>query len=208
MDSFTLVEILIVVGIIAILASFSFSVGLNFYKSQQLETQAQEILQTLRRAQSKAMAIELDSSFGVYFDNANKKYILFKGDSYSPGDPYNEEFDLPAIITLSGLSEVVFLKLEGIPKGSPAYCGGICVSCSQFTSRTSCLAQDGCTWNRVLRRCVGTCTSCENYQNQTDCQGQSGCIWYPSSQGGDIILSSNGQQRTININEIGRINLQ
>ena len=208
MDSFTLVEILIVVGIIAILASFSFSVGLNFYKSQQLETQAQEILQTLRRAQSKAMAIELDSPFGVYFDNVNKKYILFKGDSYSPGEPYNEEFDLPAIITLSGLSEVVFLKLEGIPKGSPAYCGGICVSCSQFTSRTSCLAQDGCFWIRFLRRCVGTCTPCENYQNQTDCQGQSGCIWYPSSRGGDIILSSNGQQRIININEIGRINLQ
>ena len=208
MSGFTLIEILMVIFLISILSFFLVSVGLNFYKNQQLEANTQAIIQTLRRAQSKAMSVESDSSFGVYFDNVNKKYVLFKGDSYSPGDPYNEEFDLPAIITLSGLSEVVFLKLEGIPKGSPAYCGGICVSCSQFTSRTSCQAQDGCTWNRFLRRCFGTCTPCENYQNQTDCQGQSGCIWYPESRGGDIILTNNGQTRIININEIGRINLQ
>jgi len=208
MNGFTLIEILITVSLISILGFFLFSIGLNFYKSQQLETQAQEILQTLRRAQSKATSVELDSSFGVYFDNANKKYILFKGDSYSPGDPYNEEFDLSAIITLSGLSEVVFLKLEGIPKGSPAYCGGICVSCSQYTNRTSCLVQDGCSWNRFLRRCLGTCTPCENYQNQTDCQGQSGCNWQPAVRSGDIVISSDGEIRTININEMGRINLE
>jgi Tfp pilus assembly protein FimT len=143
MNAFTLIEILIVIFLIFILAFFLFSVGLNFYKSQQLESQAQTILQTLRRAQSKAMSVELDSSFGVYFDNNNKKYILFKGNSYFPGDPYNEEFDLPAILNLSGLSEVAFSKLGGKP-----------------------------------------------------------------SITGNIILTTDSEQRIININEIGKIELQ
>jgi len=207
MNSFTIIELLIVIGIIAILASFSFLFGLDFYKSQQLESQAQTILQTLRRAQLKAMAVELDSSFGVYLTNHN--YTLFKGNSYSTRDPlYDEVFDLPEIINVGGLDEVVFLKFEGIPKGNPAYCGGICTSCSEFTNRPSCLSQDGCSWIRWLRRCIGTCTPCENYQNQIDCQNQSGCIWYPATRGGNIILSANGQIKTININEMGRVNLE
>jgi type II secretory pathway pseudopilin PulG len=207
MNAFTLVEILVVIFLISILGFFLFSVGLNFYKSQQLESQTQTILQTLRRAQLKAMSVELDSSFGVYFTDQN--YILFKGNSYAERDPqYDEVFDLPEIIDVSGLSEVVFLKFEGLPKGTPAYCGGICTPCSEFPNRSSCLAQDGCSWNRFLRRCVGTCTSCDNYQNQSDCEGQLGCIWYSTTRGGNIFLSTDGQTKTININEMGRVNLE
>lgn len=139
---FTLIEILIVIFLISILASFIVSIGLNFYKNQQLEVHSQGILQTLRRAQSKAMSIELDSSFGVYLTNDN--YILFKGSSYAGRDPqYDEVFDLPEIINLSGLSEVVFSKLEGKPN--------------------------------VI---------------------------------GNIVLGTDGGSNTININEMGRINLQ
>jgi len=206
MNAFTLIEVLIIIFLISILGFFLFSVGLNFYKSQQLESQTQTILQTLRRAQLKAMSVELDSSFGVYLTDEN--FTLFKGDSYAIRDSqYDEVFDLPEIINVSGLSEVVFLKFKGIPKGTPAYCGGICTPCSEFTNRPSCLAQDGCSWIRWLRRCFGTCTSCDSYQNQSDCQAQLGCTWYPSSQGGNIIIMSDGESRTININEMGRVNL-
>ena len=141
MKALTLFEILIVIGIIAILVSLTLPLGLDFYRSQQLETQSQGVIQALRRARLKAMAVENDSSFGVHLTNDN--YILFKGDTYVPGDPYNEVFDLPLIINAIGLQEIVFSKLEGKP-------------------------------------------------NVT----------------GDIILKNDSDIRTININEIGRINYE
>ena len=127
---FTLIEIFIIIIIILLLFSLALPISLNFYKRQQFQTYSQQILQTLRKAQSKAMAVEGDSNFGVYLDNANKKYILFKGDSYSSGDPENEEFDFPVIITVSGLSEVVFLKPEGRPSPST---GSITINSDSLT---------------------------------------------------------------------------
>lgn len=139
---FTLLEILLVIGIISILLVFIVPLSLDFYKSQQLETQTQSVIQTLRRAQSKATTVELDSSFGVYFGASN--CTLFKGNSYSSRDmQYDEVFELPEIIHISGLSEVVFLKSEGKP-------------------------------------------------NVT----------------GNIVLSSDSNVKTININQAGRVNLQ
>jgi len=142
MKGLTLSEILIVVAIIAILISFTLPLGLDFYRSQQLETQSQGVIQALRRAQLKAMSVEDDSRFGVYLTNDN--YTLFKGSSYLTRDVnFDEVFDLPMIINVSGLTEVVFFKLEGKP-------------------------------------------------NVT----------------GNIILSSDSDSRTININEMGRINYE
>lgn len=108
----TLVEILVTVAILAILATLTVPLILDFYKDQQINSSTQEVVQTLRRAQLKAMSVESDSSFGVYLTNDN--YILFRGDTYNPGDPYNEIFNFPQIITVSGLSEVVFTKFEGL----------------------------------------------------------------------------------------------
>jgi len=205
-NGFTLLEILIVVGIIAVLMSLSLPLGLDFYRGQQLETQSQEIVQTLRRAQLKAMSVEDDSSFGVYFTDDN--YTLFKGSSYTTREfQYDEVFNLSLILTLSGLSEVVFSKLEGAPEGNSAYCQGICLPCGDFIDRTSCRSQDGCSWIARDKVCAGICTLCDSYQNQVECENQLGCSWYLSTRGGDIILNSNSNYRVININEVGRINL-
>lgn len=110
----TLVETLLTILIIVFLAALILPLGLSFYKNQQFQTHSQQILQTLRRAQSKAMAVEEGSSFGVYLTDDN--YALFKGDSYSEDDPYNEVFDLPQIITIQDSPRtIVFSKFEGKP---------------------------------------------------------------------------------------------
>jgi type II secretory pathway pseudopilin PulG len=113
--AFTLLETLMIIAIIVFLAVLIFPLGSDFYKDQQLQSATQGILQTLRRAQLKAMAVEQDSSFGVHFDNTSKIYILFKGSSYIPSDPYNEKFDLPSTITMSSPLDIIFSKVEGKP---------------------------------------------------------------------------------------------
>lgn len=207
---FTLLEILLVIGIISILSVFVVPLSLDFYKNQQLEIQTQSVIQTLRRAQSKATAMELDSSFGLYITDQN--YILFKGDSYITRDvQYDEVFDLPEIIDVSGLNEIVFLKSEGIPDGVSAYCEGVCTPCSSLNS-VQCPQQQGCRWwNRRCRNNPG-CTSCD-ILDQTSCgnaidEPQYGCAWQPEIRGGNIFLSVDNKTNTININGIGRVNLE
>ncbi|MFH1462511.1 MAG: prepilin-type N-terminal cleavage/methylation domain-containing protein [bacterium] len=109
---FTLVELLLVLGILALLMVVSLPLAADFYNNQQFDAQEQGIVQALRRAQSKAMAQELDSQFGVYI--AFNQYILFKGSSYEGRDAnFDETFDLPGSFQVSGLSEIVFDKLTG-----------------------------------------------------------------------------------------------
>jgi len=204
-EAFTIIEALLVIGILAILTGLV-PLSLDFYKSWQFNTHTQGIIQSLRRAQLKAMSIEDDSSFGVYLTNNN--YVLFKGDSYlNRNKEFDEVFDLPQIITVSGLQEIVFSKFEGIPK-TLAYCGGDCTFCTEFTKKSLCEKQDGCSWDKQQDLCIGVCTSCDDFFDQGNCESQSGCSWYPLSPGGDIILSSDSDSRIININEIGRVNLQ
>lgn len=112
--AFTLIEILLVVAALAMLIAVTLPISLDFYKSQQLDVHTREIIQSLRRAQLKAMSIQDDASFGVYLTDDN--YTLFKGDSYETRKiQHDEVFDLPQVIGLTGLSEVIFLKSEGTP---------------------------------------------------------------------------------------------
>lgn len=105
---------MIIIGILALLITISLPLTINFYKTRALDVHEQGIVQTLRRAQLKAMSVEADSSFGAYITSG--QYVLFKGSSYATRDPaYDEVFDLPDNLQVSGLSEVVFSKLRGTP---------------------------------------------------------------------------------------------
>jgi len=114
---FTFIELLIVIAIITVLLGLSVPVGINFYRKQQLDTVTNGIVQALRRAQLKAMS-QADYSFGVYVDNGYAgEYILFRGDSYGASDD-QESFNVPSSFSFSGLSEIVFSELKGIPSAT------------------------------------------------------------------------------------------
>ena len=115
MKGFTLIEILFSVALLAILVTFNLPLVLDFYKSQQLDSNTQDIIQNLRRAQLKAMSVEDAASFGVYFDNND--YTLFKGGSFATRDlQYDEVFNFPQIIAVNDVpKEIVFSKFEGLP---------------------------------------------------------------------------------------------
>lgn len=111
MRGFALVEILIVIGIAGALVALTIPMGIGFYQGQQLDTAIEEIVQALRRAQFKAMSMQDDSAWGVYFETG--QYRL-----------EDEIFVLNSNIEITGINQVIFSKLEGLP----SYAGDINIS--------------------------------------------------------------------------------
>ena len=73
------------------------------------------IVETLSRAQILSQAVDDDISWGVYITSGS--VILFKGVNYASRDiTYDEIFEIPTNIVLSGLSEIVFAKFLGLPQ--------------------------------------------------------------------------------------------
>jgi len=118
---FSLVELLIIMGIVIIAASLvipSFSV---FRKESDLINNTEEIINILRIAQNKTMASEKDSQWGVYFSTSTlpHQYALFKGSSYESRDvsadkvyALSQRVEFYEIDFLGG-TELVFDRIKG-----------------------------------------------------------------------------------------------
>jgi prepilin-type N-terminal cleavage/methylation domain-containing protein len=114
MKGFTLLELLIVIAAGLLVAGLTVPVGIRFFQTQTLDEATSGILETLRRAESQAVFQKNDSSFGVKFLAGS--YILFQGNSYTGRTQSEDEtFSVSTVITISGVDEVVFAKLTGLP---------------------------------------------------------------------------------------------
>jgi prepilin-type N-terminal cleavage/methylation domain-containing protein len=114
---FTLIEMLLSVSIIAMLVGLSVPVYASFVGRNDLDVTRQGIVESLRRAQVYARAVEGDSTWGVAI--VSGKAVVFKGASYAARDTaFDENIIINSTITPSGLGEVVFAKLSGAPSTS------------------------------------------------------------------------------------------
>lgn len=118
MKSFTLIEVLVVVGVLVILLAISVPAFKIFNKESDLNNSAEEIINTLRLAQSKALASQEASQYGVYFSTTTsfQQYILFKGASYATRATSSDViYNLPKSVEIYQLDfdEAVFEKITG-----------------------------------------------------------------------------------------------
>jgi type II secretory pathway pseudopilin PulG len=119
--SFTLVELLVIIGILIVLTAIAVPFLRYFQKESDLNNSAEEIINILRVAQNKTLASETAATYGVYFDISSTphQYILFKGTSFSlRDDSFDEIHKLPKSIeiyeiNLNGGNEVVFERVTG-----------------------------------------------------------------------------------------------
>ena len=124
MRGFTLVELILVFGIVAMVSALSIPFLLSSQVSSDLNSLTITLVSTLRRAQQQALSGQNQASWGVYFDSGNDRYILFQGADFTSRDPdFDLVVDYPAIFSLlpDFGSEIVF----GLYSGQPSTAGNI-----------------------------------------------------------------------------------
>ena len=109
MRGFSLIEVLLVIVIIGLLGYLTLPLGIGFYQTLVLNSSADQLIQTLRQAQTDAQAAKFDSSFGVRLNE--QAYTFFSSEQPS----YDLTYTLDQGLTLSGLTEVIFSKITGLP---------------------------------------------------------------------------------------------
>jgi len=114
---FTLIELLLVITVVIVITALTIPVGIHFYQTQVLNETMDGILGVLRRSHNQAVFQKDDSAFGVKF--LSDSYVLFRGESYVARVQNDDEtFILPTGVGVSGIDEVVFTKLTGLPSAT------------------------------------------------------------------------------------------
>ena len=116
---FTLLELLLSVALISALAGLSLPVYRTLLSKNDLDIAAVTTAQSLRRAQALSQSVDGDTTWGVKAQNGS--IVLFKGVSFTTRDTnFDETFDVPTTIGVSGITEVVFTKFTGVPQTTGA----------------------------------------------------------------------------------------
>ncbi len=109
---FSAVEGLVVLGLISMMAGLSVPLYRTYQIRSDLNLATEHIVQSLARAQSLAQSGQNDMPWGVYVQEGT----LFAGETYVFRDQSQDEvFVIPSTIDASGLEEVVYTRLEGLP---------------------------------------------------------------------------------------------
>lgn len=120
--AFTLIEILVVLGIAAVLMGVSMSALFTLNKRSGVDIEAKKLQSVLNRARSETLASEGGQNFGVRIETSASEYILFRGVVFNPIDANNERFVIPVNVTLGapvltgGGNDIVFERLTGATK--------------------------------------------------------------------------------------------
>lgn len=111
---FTLLEVMLVIATITVLAAISIPVYSLLQVRNDLDVATNTTLQTLRRAQILSSGVDGDTTWGVKLQNSG--ITLFKGVSFAlRSTGFDESYSLNGNVTPSGVTEVVFSKLLGVP---------------------------------------------------------------------------------------------
>lgn len=113
---FTLPELLIVMGILAIIFTFTTPNLIHFQRKSALNTTIDTLLTDLKNQQIKAMVgdtqgTEVISDYGVYFETS--RYVLFRGSSYDPTDITNFPVNLDTSLQFTSTTSIIFSKGSG-----------------------------------------------------------------------------------------------
>ena len=105
-------ETLLTLGIIAITAGVTIPLYRNYQVRSDLDIATEYTVQGLHRAQVLSQAGQNDAIWGF----SAREGVLFQGEAYSVRDTsFDEVYPLPSSVSVSGILEVTFKRVSGIP---------------------------------------------------------------------------------------------
>lgn len=114
----TLIEILVVIGILAIVAGFSLATNLDSFRGYSFRDERDTLVNNLQRVRGmsinnicKGVCGLGGLPHGIHFENG--KYTLFQGGAYVVSEPANEVVEIKPAIQIAGLTDVIFTQLSG-----------------------------------------------------------------------------------------------
>ncbi|MEK7639721.1 MAG: type II secretion system protein [Patescibacteria group bacterium] len=114
---FTLIEVLLSVALIGLIASIGAVVYQQLQNRNALDVAAVTVATQYRRAQALSRAADADTTWGVRVNAGT--LTLFQGTSFATRvSAFDEVSTLSSSITPSGLVEVIFAKLTGLPQAT------------------------------------------------------------------------------------------
>ena len=105
------IELLIVVGLMAIIGASVSPFLSNFILRNNLETTVDNLVGTIRKAQSYSMDGKNNAVWGVCLSGGNIR--LYTGSCSSP--TISEDFSVSSSVSITGLSDTTFSRLRGEP---------------------------------------------------------------------------------------------
>lgn len=121
-NGFTLIEVLISIGVLAILSSGVYFLGSGFLEKRVLDDNVSGIVATLRNAQTRATAGENDSNWGVHFNNngaSQQFYELYYGPAYASGTVFSTTYLSSRVQFVDPVAassvDIMFLESTGLP---------------------------------------------------------------------------------------------
>jgi len=117
MRGYSLIEIIFVIAIIGFLSSISISAFSKMRQVNQPKYASFVFADALKEASIKSKSSEEDSSWGVKINSSN--IVVFSGSTYgSRSSSMDRIYDIPANLSFSGPTEIVFTKFYGLPSAS------------------------------------------------------------------------------------------
>ncbi len=105
-NGFTILEVLVVIGLIALASSLGLSVSLDVYKSYNFQAEKLLVLALLQKARSESLNNVNSNPHGVYFQSGH--YILFEGSSYASRNVSRDLAFVNNNLSVTGTDEIVF----------------------------------------------------------------------------------------------------
>ncbi len=110
---FTLIEILVVIGLFILIFSLSAFVGFDSIARSTVAGERDSLTSLLASARAHAISNVNEKKHGVHIDEDEPDFVLFEGDSYSAGDPNNRPVARTSAVSVSGPGDIIFEQLSG-----------------------------------------------------------------------------------------------